>query len=264
MIGVGIAGIVTAVVGLIVGQVLVNQVTGSVDDSLVLTSQALTAVDDSIAVTATMVDTVRGGMQDVQRTMGTVQTSLDQTATATADGAVFVGGALPDALGAVADVLPTIESVAGSIDNTLELLSNIPFGPDYNPVKPFDESIADLRRAIEPLPEQLQTLSGDFDDLTTASREMAGEVEALGRSVADLSTQLDDVAVLLDRYTSTTEDAQRLAASSRHDLSTSSDLVRWLLVLVAAVFGVGQIVPIWLGITLLRDEASTPPVAGRT
>jgi hypothetical protein len=93
---------------------------------------------------------------------------------------------------------------------------------------------------------------------------MAGEVEALGRAVGDLSTQLDDVAVLLDRYTSTTEDAQRLAASSRHDLSTSADLVRWLLVLVAAVFGVGQIVPIWLGITLLRDEASTPPVAGRT
>ncbi|MGD9996952.1 MAG: hypothetical protein AB7L17_06690 [Ilumatobacteraceae bacterium] len=263
MIGVGIAGIVTAVVGLVVGEILVNQVTGSVDDSLLLTSQALTAVDDSIVVTGAMVDTVRTGMDSVQETMRTVETSLDQTATATADGAEFVGGALPDALNAVAEVLPTIESVAGSIDDTLDLLSSVPFGPDYQPVKPFDESIGDLRRAIEPLPDQLITLSNDFDDLTVASRAMADEVETLGQAVGDLSTQLDDVALLLDRYTSTTQEAQRIAAESRDDLSTSSTLVRWLLVVVAAVFAVGQIVPIWLGVTLLRDESSTPTLGGR-
>jgi hypothetical protein len=261
MIGIGIAGIVTAVVGVIVGQVLVDQVTDSVDDSLVLTSQALTAVDDSIEVTATMVDTVQAGLESVQATMQTVRSSLDVAATATADGAAFIGGTLPDAIDAVNEVLPTIESVAGSIDDTLQLLSNVPFGPDYDPVQPFDESIGDLRAAIAPLPDQLEALSGDFDDLSAASREMVDEVAGLEASVEALSSQLDDVALLLDRYTSTTQEAQRIAASSRDDLSTSTSLVRWLLVLAAVVFALGQIVPIWLGITLLREEEAIPPVA---
>lgn len=64
------------------------------------------------------------------------------------------------------------------------------------------------------------------------------------------------MARLLDRYTSTTSDAQSLAASSRDDLGESARLTRWLLVLLALVFAVGQIVPIWLGVALLRDDST--------
>lgn len=259
MVGVGVMGVITAVLGLIVGLLLVDQVTTSVDDSLQLTSEALTSIDDSIAVTASIVDTVRNGMGSVKTTMDTVETSLDDTTTAIDDSSDFIGGSLPDALQAVSDVLPTIESVASSVDDALNVLSRAPFGPDYDPVKPFDESIAELSTAIDPLPEQLRTLSADFDDLSSAAGTMADDVGQLSLDVADLQTQLNDVALLLDRYTSTTAEAQVLADASRDDLAQSATLTRWLVVLLAFVFGVSQIVPIWLGLTLLHGEPVPVP-----
>ena len=263
MLGVGIMGIVTAVLGLIVGLLLVDQVETSVDDSLQLTSEALTSIDDSIAVTASIVDTVRDGMGSVQTTMETVERSLDDSTAAAQDGADFLGGSLPDALQAVADVLPTIESVASSVDDALNVLERAPFGPDYDPVKPFDESIADLALAIDPLPEELRTLSTDFDDLTDSAGTIADDVGRLGLDVADLQAQLDDVGLLLDQYTSTAADAQLLADASRDDLARSAGVTTWLVVLLALVFGLGQIVPIWLGVSLLRGDPDPSQVAGR-
>ncbi len=255
MVGVGIAGIASAIVGLIVGAMLVAQVEASVDDSLSLTAEALVAIDDSIGVTASIVETVRDGVGRVAATMATVQTSLEDSTSAIDDTAVFVGGSLPDALEEIVAVMPTIESVASTIDDALSVLERAPFGPSYDPVKPFDESIAELATAIDPLPDQLRTLSADFEGLSISAATMAADVERLGVDVEALRERLDEVGSLLDRYTSTTADAQFLAEGSRRDLAGSADLTRWLLVLVAIVFGVGQIVPIWLGLSLLRDDA---------
>jgi len=257
MIGVGVIGIVTAIVGLIVGEVLISQVESSVDDSLVLTNEALNSVDDSITVTASIVDTVRTGTESVRTTMKTVQASLDDASTAISDSAEFMGGSLPDALDAVSDVLPTIERAASAIDDALRVVSRAPFGPDYNPDEPFDKSIADLSTAIEPLTVELRALSVGFDDLTSSTSSMSQELTQVGLDVADLQTQLDDVATLLDRYTSTMANAKVLAARSRDDLAQSASLSRWLLVLLAVVFAAGQIVPIWLGLLLLRDSNAT-------
>ena len=260
MISIGILGVFTAIVGVIVGAILISQVESSVDDSLLLTNEALTAVDDSITVTASIVDTVRTGTESVRTTMGTVETSLDDASSAIGDSADFMGGSLPDALDAVSDVLPTIESAAGAIDDALEAVSRAPFGPNYNPEQPFDESIADLATAIDPLPEELRSLSQGFDDLTTTTSTMSQQVGQLALDVATLQEQLDEVATLFDRYTSTTADAKALAAESRSDLAQSASMSRWLLVLLAAVFALGQIVPIWLGLTLLRDDADTSAI----
>lgn len=256
MVAVGIAGVITAVLGLILTQVLVGNVVSSVDDSLELTNEALASVDDSITVSAAIVDTVRDGMDNVQTTMENVQTSLDDTSTAVEDSAEFLGGSLPDALDAVANVLPTIESVASSIDDALRVLERAPFGPDYDPVQPFDESIAALTTAIDPLPEQLRTLSTDFGTLADSTDTVADDVGQLTLDVADLDAQLDEVAVLLERYTSTTAEAQQLADASGDDLASSVPLTRWLLSALALVFACSQIVPIWLGLTLLRTDSS--------
>ena len=253
MIAVGVAGIVVSITSVIVGQSLIAQVRTSVDDSLQLTNEALSAVTDSIAVTKSTVDTVRTGMDSIETTLDTVGESLDGTTTAIDDSADFLGGSLPDALDAVNGVLPNIESVASSIDDALRVLERAPFGPDYNPVQPFDEAIGELSTAIGPLPEQLRTLSTDFAGLSESTGSISGQISVLADDIADLDTQLSEVSTLLDRYAATTADAQRLATDSRADLSDSARSTRILLWLLGAVFAAGQIVPIWLGIVLLGD-----------
>src|SRR5687767_6999502 len=116
MIAIGVLGIVVSIAGVIIGNRLVSQVEESVDDSLVLTGDALAAVDDSIALTATTVDTLRTGVGTLTTTLDAVRSSVERTATALDNSTEFLSGSLPESLDAVASVLPTIESIAGTID----------------------------------------------------------------------------------------------------------------------------------------------------
>jgi prefoldin subunit 5 len=240
---------------------MIGQVETSVDDSLRLTGEALSALTDSITVTNSIVDSVRTGMTSIRTTLATVQTSLGNSASTLTQGRDFLGGSLPTALDAVNGVLPTIESVAKSVNDTLVLVSKVPFGPNYAPVEPFDQAIARLSTALAPLPGELRALSKSFDDLTTITSTMGADVARLGADIEALNTKLADVAPLLDRYTATALRAKALAQTSRKDLSRSATLTRWMLSLLGVVFALGQAVPIWLGWLLLANEVGTSVVS---
>jgi ABC-type transporter Mla subunit MlaD len=255
MIGIGIVGLLISIASIAIGRSLVSEVEHSVDASLVVTDEALSAVQDSIKLTGTIVQTIRSGVSSVQETIGIIDASLGQANTAISDTQTFLGGSLPDSLDAVAKVLPTIESVASTVDDTLRALSDIPFGPDYNPSQPFDETIGQLSDAIGPLPDQLRTLAGDFDQVTGSTADISTQIEALGEEVATLGTQLATVSTLVERYATTASDASDRATQSRADLASSAKATRLLILLLGIVFALGQIVPIWLGVELLNRSA---------
>ena len=252
MVVIGCVTVLVSVVAVLVGQALISQVEDSVDDSLALTSNALDVVVDSITVTSTIVETVQSGASSIATTLDTLTTSVDETSTAIASTTEFLAGPLPDALDAVEDVLPTIESIADSIDNALRLASRAPFGPDYNPAKPFDEAIAELSLAIGPLPAQLRGLAWDFSGLDSSGTAISDQLALLAEDVELLDEQLGEVSTLVERYAATAAEAQLLTAISRLDLESSAGSARLLLVLFGTVFALGQVVPIWLGTQLIR------------
>ena len=264
MVAVGIISIVVSLVGVIVGQRVIGQVENSVDDSLVLTNQALEVVVDSIQTTSTIVTTVRSGVSSISATLDTLNTSIGDTTTAIEGSTDFLGTSLPQALDAVSNVLPTIESVARSVDSALRVISQAPFGPDYNPAKPFDQAIGDLNTALDPLPDQLRTLAGQFDGLTDSSKKISDQLTTLSSDVERLDRQLADVATLVDRYATTAATAQVVTEQSRNNLESSARVARVVLVLLGLVFALGQVVPIWIGKELLNepesDEVDAPRV----
>jgi hypothetical protein len=263
MIAIGVVGVLAGIGAVVVGQTLVHQVETSVDDSLVVTTKGLAAVNDSIAATGTIVDTVRQGVASVGTTLITVRQAMDDSSTAIHDTGQFLGGSLPDSIAAVSNVLPTIESVAHSIDSALRTLSKAPFGPNYNPDKPFDQAIADLSTALDPLPTQLRALSKDFTGLDSSTAAISTNLATLGDEITHLQTQLDSVSTLVARYAATAVEASAIAVNSRQDLHDSARSTRLLLIVLGLVFIAGQIVPIWLGTVLLTDESTHRVVARR-
>ena len=255
MIVIGVAGIIVSLLSVFVGQRLIGQVEASLDDSLLLTTEALDAVVDSVQLTSQIVDTVQSGLREVNATTATLQSSIAQASKALSDSGKFVGGPLPDALAAVNDVLPTIKSIANSIDDALRLASRAPFGPRYNPKQPFDQAIGDLATALRPLPAQLRRLSGQFNALTTSGATLATQLTALGTQLTQLDGELTQVAGLVDRYRNTAEEARTLAARSRSRLDSDTGTARVLLIVVGLIFAAGQVVPIWLGAALLQGDA---------
>ncbi len=268
MIAIGCAGIVASIAGVVVGQRVVGQVDDSVDDTLVLTADALTAANDSVAVTRSILDTLRSSVVTVTATIDTLQTSIDDSASVVGDVGVLSGGALPDTLEAIGQLMPAIESTAASIDATLRALSAAPFGPDYDPAVPFDAAIGDVADAIGPLPEQLRALSARLEELSGSSEDISAALTSMRANLTTLDEQLVDVGAILDRYAATAADAEALARRSRDDLGASVTAARVMLVVLALVFASGQIVPIWLGRQLMSggvDPASvsdTPVTAG--
>ena len=254
MIVVGVLGILMGITTVVAGRNMIRQVEASVDDSLRLTGEALNAVTDSIAVTESIVGSVRTGMTSIRTTISTVQKSLTESSATLAEGGAFLGGSLPAGLEAINTALPTLESLAKSVDDTLELLDEVPFGPNYQPVEPFDVAINRLSTALAPIPTELRALSGDFDALTKSTAAMAVDIGRLGRDIETLNIQLSNVGTLLSRYEGTAARAKTLTRASQADLARSADLTSWLLVALGVVLTLGQIVPIWLGSVLLSSE----------
>ena len=158
-----------------------------------------------------MVSTIRSGMTSVRSTIATIDRSLGEASAAVADTGDFLGGSLPESIDAVQGVLPTIESIAGSIDRALRVLERVPFGPSYDPVQPFNQAIADLSAAIEPLPDQLRTLNGDLQRVGGSAQAVREQMAGLTGDLDRLDVQLGGVAALLDRYAGTASQAERLA-----------------------------------------------------
>ena len=259
MVIIGCVGVIVSLVAAVVGQVVIGDIETSVDDSLVQTNNALDVVLDTINLTQTVVDTVQSGVKSIGTTLTTVTSSLDQTSAAIDSSTEFIGGSLPDALDAVSNVMPTIQSVANSIDDALRFASRAPFGPNYDPAKPFDEAIGELATAISPLPAQLRQLSQDFTGLGSSSQAISTQLGSLAADVQRLDQQLGQVSTLVDRYAKTATEAQFLTAVSRTRLANSATTARVLLVLFGLVFAFGQIVPIWLGRELMTGGTGVPP-----
>ena len=240
----GVGGLIAAVVAGVLGIAVVLTAASSMDRSLVVTADAVTAADETVALAA---DTV--GI--VSESFDTLVPSADIAATAFEDAGAVIAGTtqvvtadVPDALDAVLDAMPAIESAASVVDGALRVLSFV--GVDYDPEVPFGEAVAELEMALAPLPAQLRAqseplnaLAVDFEAFGVATAEFVDDLGAL-------QVQLDEAARLLDEYSSTAEEATLVVADIQSDLKWQ----RWLMVIVVLLVAVGfaaiQIVPLAL------------------
>ena len=251
----GVVGVVLSLLGVVIAQQLIGRVEDGVGTSVEVTSEALSAVSDSVDVTRTMVDTIDDGLRSIGLTLTAVSATLDRSSTAIGDTQEFLGGSLPDALQTVGTVLGDLEGVAGAVDDALRTLSRAPFGPDYDPAQPFDDTIRDLSTALDPLPEQLRGLSRDVDGLSSSAATLSDCVDALQIELDTLHQDVARVALLLDRYAVTAERAEAVATTTKEQLGAGTSESRWFVAMLGLVFAAGQAVPIWLG-SLMRADVS--------
>jgi uncharacterized protein YoxC len=262
MLGVGIVNVVLALVGIIVGRQLVSELTQGVDDSLELTTEALDSTSDTIDVARAVVGTVDEGLGTVGDVVAEVGGSLETTESALARASDLTSEDVPEALDAVTGALPTLVGVAGAVDNALRLLSQAPFGPDYDPAVPFDDALRPVAETLAPLPDQLRGFSAELAALAESSGVIAADIERLSGELDDVDAQLAEASALLDRYAATADEASTLAARTRNDLDDQSDAARLLITLLGVAFAAGQVVPLWLGRELLANPEPLPPPTG--
>jgi methyl-accepting chemotaxis protein len=243
--GIAVFGLIAAVTMGIVGVVVVQAVTNSMERSLAVTAAAVSAADDTVGLAADTVDIVSASFDTLVPSAALAASSFADAAGVIGDTSAVVTGEVPDALDAVLDAMPAIERVAGIVDTTLRALSFV--GVDYEPAVPFDDAVAEIGAAIAPLPDQLRAqgeplarLAADFEEFGTASADISDDLAAL-------QDQLDEASRLLTEYASAAEDASAVVADVQSNLAWQRWLMAAAVVIAAAAFASLQFVPLTLG-----------------
>ena len=252
-VGVGVGGLIAALVAALLGIAVVLTVSNSMDRSLVVTADAVAAADETVALAADTIGIVSDSFDTLVPSAAVAATAFDDAAIVIADTTTVVTVDVPDALDAVLDAMPAIESAAAVVDGALRVLSFV--GVEYDPEIPFEDAIAELEAAIAPLPNQLRAQAAPLEALADDFEEFGEATEEISVDLVALQVQLDEAERLLGTYASTAEEATAVVTDIRSDLGWQRWLMIGVVLLVAVGFATIQVVPLSLAQRLRGGRA---------
>ena len=147
----------------------------------------------------------------------------------------------------------TLEKIGGDIDTLLTACSSLPIGPDYNPQAGLGDTLGTLADTLEGTPRATRRHRHESHRFHRFRRRTPAAARRPGELCADVSDDLADTGSIVDQYRASVADARALALETNNDLSTGVVLMRILLVVGGITLLLGQIVPLWLGRSLLDD-----------
>jgi methyl-accepting chemotaxis protein len=258
MIALGVVGALVAMFGTVVGWIFVGQLANASDDSLAVTIQTLDAVDDTIDLADDVLVSTADGITALAGTLTAVSASFD-SGTQAIDDIAGLAGTIGPSLENASGTVRTLEKIGGDIDTLLTALSSLPIGPDYNPQAGLGETLGTLADTLDELPGQLEDTATSLTGFTDSAVELQQQLDDLAGSVQSISDDLADTGSIVDQYRKSVADARALALETNSDLSTGVILMRILLVVGGITLLLGQIVPLWLGRSLLDDADAMEP-----
>ena len=255
MIGLAAVGAVVAVFGIVVGWIFVGQVATASDDSLQVTVQTLDAVDDTIDLAEEVLGSTVDAVDALAGTLTAVSGSFE-TGTAAIDDIASLADTLGPSLADASDTVRSLERVGGQIDSVLGALSSLPIGPDYDPEDGLGDTFGRLADTLDELPGELESTSGSLTEFTDNAGGLQAELDEFASAVGTIALDLGDTGTLVDQYRTSVSDARALAVGTKNDLDLSVTLMRVLLVVGGITLLLGQVVPFWLGRSLLDELES--------
>jgi methyl-accepting chemotaxis protein len=247
-----IVAAITCLIGIIVAWQLVGDLGRTTKSSLVIAGDTLATVDDTLDVADSVIQSVHGGI-------GTVQDSLTTLTTAVDDGSSTLGvvsdltADIAPSVERIASGLGGLETAAATVDGVLQQLSDLPFGPDYDPEAGLASQVQLIRDDLQPIADDLTNASGTLSDLAASSDAVIARLDELSADLDDIERSLAESGELIERYRRSTADALALATTTREDLDRDIWLSRILIVVLGLAIAVGQVAPFRIGRELARS-----------
>lgn len=264
MLIIGLVGILIGIGGVYASSQFIDTMGESLDRALTLTSDSLVNVVATLEVSRSTLAESNKAMETVQDSLTGVSKTLSDTRPMIEQSSSIVTQEIPNSIEAVQDALPAIEQAAGTIDQTLETLSNfkveqeilgVSFGFDlgvnYDPSKPFDEAIADVGKSLEGMPE---TLRGMETHLETTAENLDGlsqNMDQLSSDLASINNELTRLDPIMVEYIRIVNDLNGDIKELQGQISTQFATLKTVALVLFAWFAIMQIVPLYLGYELV-------------
>lgn len=249
-----------------IGQEVVN-IIDLTDRTLDNTREGLVNTQASLAEVNTTLDTVEDTTRDLSATIGDAEPLIDEVNQ-------LITQEVPDSLDTVQETLPNLISVAGTIDNTLEALSNFGFdesffgipiqfdlGVEYDPEARFDDSVRELGETIEDIPGQLRELEDDLTTTSTNLNNLSADLSVLADDLGAINESLVEFDAVLAGYIVIIDDVKAELARLESSLPTQLELLRTGLLITAVYLALTQIAPLYLGLELMLGKRNNTPTA---
>lgn len=257
IVGIALATLVVTLIGTFVAQQLVRDFHLGVAQSLALSADVLDTVDESFVVAEDALVIIGEGVTDAQSAVRSLGGSMEEGQVALDSVTALTSIEIADALEDVEEALPAVQQAASAIDDTLATLSLLPFGLTYDPERPLGESIGEISRGLEGLPDELRAQADQIDRTSAELSDATESTIATADSLAALDERIDAAADLLGGYAQRATEADQLIERQRDTLDTTATRARVLIIAFGLIFVIGQFGPIYLGLALARGAVDT-------
>ncbi len=252
MLVVSLIGVLAAAIGVVVAWRLLAGLNDATTDTLAVTIDALDSIEDTIDVADGTVASTSQALAELESTLVTLADSLESGATVVDDTGQLTETAAP-ALADATVTLRQMESIGERIDGFLAAVANIPFTPDFDPEGGLGVTFGRLADDIDPLDEELADTARSLEAFEGSLGDLRTDVDALVVTIGAVNEELAAGEELLVQYRDDVARARQVALSSQADLSRDQSALRWLILLAGLAFAVAQLVPLWLGLSLLVE-----------
>jgi hypothetical protein len=253
---IGAVGVVVSVLAVVVGLRFLGHLDRALEDSVGVAAEAVDALGGTVEVAGeslTRITVILDGTATTTRDLSAAIADTEAVLRATAD---LSEDQIAGSLDAVDDALPALIQVAGVIDRTLSGLSVLPFGPDYGPDEPFDDSLRAIQREFDGLPDALREQAALIRDGSRDLRSVRVGTAVIADDLDALQATLADSAELVDRFAATATSARELVVEDQDGIQRQLGWARVLVVVLGVTFAAGQVLPLGVGWLLRRPEVA--------
>lgn len=267
---IAIVGLLLSFGGIIVGQRAIDGFGVGLGQSLQLTADTLDNVQETLLLTKATVDQVGSSLDTVGQTALNVSTTLSSTQPLLAQVTQVATGDVPESLDSVQSAIPDVAEAAGAIDDTLRVLNSfkvdrrifgIPIdfdlGINYQPQEPLDETVLILGTSLDGIPDELRSLEANLEIANENLGVIGQNLEVISGDMDQINATVAEIDPLLEEYIRLTTETSDLLRLTQSQIDSQLELAQMVLMGLFIWLGINQLVPFYLGLTLLKGEGDT-------
>lgn len=262
---VGASGVVFSVAGFVLLPRAIDETAVALTNSLRQAESSLEQVVSSLLLTRATVRDVNRALETVTANTVLLQRTLDDSQPLLGEVAAVTSEDLPDSIEALQRAIPDMAQVAAAVDDTLTTLSRFridrqllgvrlqfDLGIDYDPSRPFDETVLELGDSLDGLPARLRNLRADLDATRANLAELSEGLAQMGTDLETVNGRLQEITPLLDDYVRIAGDLGDQTRLLRQDMMQQATTLKTVVRLALIWLVFAQLTPLVLGWELLR------------
>jgi len=249
-------GVILSIVGLVAVWRTEGQVVAALQDGADLSLRTADATAEMLQVADVTFSQLDSSLVQMELLAQHLDTALDTTS----DIAQSVGDlAGDDFITVVRDTqrsLGTVQASAKLIDDTLRLITAIPFlGTRYQPDVPLQTSVAEVSHSLDKIPATLRQVQVGMNSTVDASKSLQSDVQALSANVTEIRTNLNRAQTVIGQYQTIVAELQTAAQRARSRAVLWGSRFAWAISAFLIWLLVSQLGVLLNGAALLRVAA---------